>query len=180
MNADFLKNIDTSWTLFLDRDGVLNHEIAGDYVRNIAQLDLYTYVPKALAKCNNIFGKIIVVTNQRGIGKGLYTTQDVHNIHTHLNGLCHNTIDAFYHSPALDKSHSSRKPNIGMALEAQQHFTEINFSKSIMVGNNISDMQFGKNAGMHTVFVQTTSTNAQPNAFIDILVQDLEAFVAML
>ena len=52
----------------------------------------------------------------------------------------------------------------------------MNFAKSIMIGNNLSDMQFGKNAGMHTVLVETTQKITDPNVLIDVVLPDLEAF----
>jgi HAD superfamily hydrolase (TIGR01662 family) len=181
--AEFIKQINKTWTLFLDRDGVLNEEIKGDYVRNPSQLKIFNYVPDAIAKCNSHFANVIVVTNQRGVGKGLYTQDDVEMIHEKLYEVCEDNnayIDAFYYSTALDASDSSRKPNTGMAIMAQEDFPEINFAKSIMIGNNISDMQFGRNAGMKTVLVETTQTIEEPNELIDLVVKDLKAFADML
>jgi histidinol-phosphate phosphatase family protein len=174
---DFLKDIDNTWTLFLDRDGVLNHEIKGDYVRNVSQLKIYDYVPQTIAKCNTLFNKIIVITNQRGVGKGLYSNQDVNKIHEYINTVCkkaNGKIDAFYFSTDLENEAENRKPNIGLALQAIQDFPNIDFNKSIMIGNNISDMQFGKKAGMKTIFVETTSIIELPNQWVDLVKLDLK------
>ena len=63
-------------------------------------------------------------------------------------------IDKIYHSPYLAiENHPTRKPSIGMALQAQQDFPHIDFNKSIMVGDSMSDMEFGRNAGMKTVYI---------------------------
>jgi len=63
-------------------------------------------------------------------------------------------IDKIYFAPQLKSENSDyRKPAIGMALQAQKEFTDIDFSKSIMVGDSYHDMQFGKKAGMTTVFI---------------------------
>ena len=77
-------NIDKSWTLFLDRDGVINKKIEGDYVRNWEQFKFLPRVIESLKILSNIFGKIIIVTNQRGIGKGLMTERDLHIIHYNM------------------------------------------------------------------------------------------------
>jgi HAD superfamily hydrolase (TIGR01662 family) len=70
-------------------------------------------------------------------------------------------IDKVYYSPFLEKeNHPTRKPGIGMALQAQQDFPEINFTKSIIVGDSISDMAFGKNAGMQTVYISSEPNNS--------------------
>ncbi|MNL72401.1 D-glycero-alpha-D-manno-heptose-1,7-bisphosphate 7-phosphatase [compost metagenome] len=61
-----------------------------------------------------------------------------------------------------------RKPNTGMALRAQEDFKEIDFAQSVMIGNNYSDMKFGKNMGMKTIFLHTTqSAQELPNEWID-------------
>jgi histidinol phosphatase-like enzyme len=87
------------------------------------------------------------------------STQDLNNIHNNMkfeinaNG---GRIDKFYHADSLNDDDPIRKPNTGMGLQAQKDFPEINFSKSIMVGNNLSDMEFGKSLGMFTIYVHTT------------------------
>ena len=73
--------INKDWTLFLDRDGVINKKIENDYVRNWSQFEFIEGVIEALKILRNIFGKIIIVTNQRGIGRGLMTENDLHEIH---------------------------------------------------------------------------------------------------
>ena len=65
-------------------------------------------------------------------------------------------IDEIYYAPDLESDAHHRKPNTGMGLQAKQDFPSIDFSKSVMVGNNFSDMDFGKRLGMKTVFVETT------------------------
>ena len=71
-------------------------------------------------------------------------------------------VDAVFYSPHLQSDRSfMRKPNIGMALKARRQFPEIRFGKSVMAGDSISDMIFGKRAGMKTVFISTDSKPAQ-------------------
>lgn len=158
--------IDKSWTLFLDRDGVINVERKNDYVKNWSEFQFSVHALDALSVFNKIFGRIIVVTNQRGVGKGIMTLASLEDIHSNLikrvevnNG----KIDRIYYATAISTDDKSRKPNTGMAMEAQADFPEIIFSKSIMIGNRSSDMMFGRNAGMFNVFV----TNHENDYYID-------------
>ena len=154
---NFLSKIDNSWTLFLDRDGVINRKLEGDYVKTIEEFEFLPNSLKAIVAFSNYFHKIIVVTNQQGISKKLMTEDDLSKVHNHLlkeveklNG----RIDAIYHAPQLESENSiMRKPNTGMAFLAQKEFPSIEFSKSIMVGDSISDMEFAKNAGMNSLFI---------------------------
>lgn len=148
--------IDKTWTLFLDRDGVINERIHGDYVKTAAEFHFIPGVKESIAKLSLHFGKIIVVTNQQGIGKGLYSHDELAVIHNHLKVEVESAggrIDAIFYAPNLaSESSPLRKPEIGMALNAQKIFPQIDFAKSIMVGDTGSDMQFARNAGMKAVF----------------------------
>jgi len=144
------------WTLFLDRDGVINKELRDDYVKHWEDFIFEDGALEAIAKLSGIFGRIIIVTNQRGIGIELMTDEDLSNIHEKMVAAIQETggrIDAIYYAPAADRSDIRRKPNPTMAYEAQKDFPEIDLAKSIIVGNSISDMEFGRNVGMRTVFI---------------------------
>ncbi|GAB4134997.1 MAG: D-glycero-alpha-D-manno-heptose-1,7-bisphosphate 7-phosphatase [Bacteroidia bacterium] len=158
--------IDKSWTLFLDRDGVINVRLPGDYVKNLDEFVILPGVLDAVAHFSSLFGRIIVVTNQQGIGKGLYTEQDLEKIHNHLKNEVARTggrIDGVYFAPQLASENSPmRKPGIGMALKAKEDFPEIDFSKAIMVGDSSGDMEFARNAGMFGVFIDENASD--PNA----------------
>jgi D-glycero-D-manno-heptose 1,7-bisphosphate phosphatase len=159
--------INKDWTLFLDRDGVINKKIENDYVRNWSQFEFIEGVIEALKILRNIFGRIIIVTNQRGIGKGFMTENDLYEIHENmlkvfeLNDI---HIDKIYYCPHDYEKESCdcRKPNIGLALKAKEEFPEINFRKSITVGDSLSDMEFGKSLGMLTVYINQDCNNT-PN-----------------
>lgn len=153
------KNIDKTWTLFLDRDGVINHEKHKDYIHTWDEFMFYEGAKEAIALFTKKFNHIIVVTNQRGIGKGVTRQADVENIHKNMVAEIKKTggrIDAVYFCPDMDESSPNRKPNPGMGLQALKKFPDIDVSKSIMVGNTISDMQFGRNLGVSTIFLTTT------------------------
>ncbi len=158
MTDNFPKNIDKSWTLFLDRDGVINERIWGGYVTEPSE---YKFLPGAIDSIkyfSSIFNKIIIVTNQQGIGKGLMTEEELGVIHDYLISeinLEGGRIDGIYYCPDLaETTDNCRKPSTSMALKAVQDFPEIDLTKSIMVGDSRSDIEFGINAGMQTVMVR--------------------------
>ncbi len=166
-----LKNINNSWTLFLDRDGVINVEKKDHYVLNPSEFIFLDGVEEALKILSGIFKLILIVSNQRGVAKKLMTLEDLHNVHTYMieeitnyNG----RIDKIYFCTDLDNASPNRKPNPGMALQAQRDFPQIDFQKSIMVGNKLSDMQFAKNVNMHAVFIASTNPETSfPHKLID-------------
>jgi histidinol-phosphate phosphatase family protein len=179
-----LTNIDADWTLFLDRDGVINHEKEKSYVLDYEEFIFYDRVKEALGILADRFARILVVTNQRGIGKGMMTEQDLQIIHEKMVAeivLAGGRIDRIYYADSLSDDHPDRKPNPGMAHTARIEFPEIDFTRSIMVGNNMSDMEFGRNAGMYTVFLQTTNPGQPlPHPAIDLSFPTLYDFAKAL
>ena len=175
-----LPNVDTTWTLFLDRDGVINHEKKEDYILNWNEFVFYDGVKEAMKIFSNLFGTIVMVTNQRGIGKGLMTENDLQNIHLNMVKEIKNEggrVDKIYYCTDLDNTSIYRKPNAGMAFQAKKELIDIDFSKAIMVGNKLSDMGFGRNAAMQTVFLATTNPEtAYPHASIDFRFNSLLEF----
>ncbi len=155
-------NINKNWTLFLDRDGVINKKIDNDYVKQWIEFEFIEGVLDALKFLNTVFGNIIVVTNQQGIGKKLYRKEDLELIHKNmLYEIAYHggKIDKVYFSPYLkSENHPFRKPGIGMALKAKEDISTINFKESIMVGDSMSDMEFGRNAGMKTIYISEEIT----------------------
>jgi len=164
-------HITKDWTLFLDRDGVINHEKKEDYIRNWSEFKFYTESLKALPLLAQKFSRIIITTNQKGIGKGWMTDADLALIHDNMTKHIFELggrIDAIFYCSDLDNESYNRKPQPGMAFQAKEQFPSIDFAKSIMVGNRMSDMEFGRNAGMHTVYLATTHPEAPfPNTKID-------------
>ena len=179
-----LNNINSTWTLFLDRDGVINHEKKLDYVYSYEEFIFYDQVKEALQLFSVLFGKIMVVTNQRGVGRGLMTEKALIDIHGQMLADIRNSggrIDEIFYCTSTDNEHPNRKPNPGMAFQAQKKFPPIDLKKSIMVGNNLSDMQFGRNAGMFTVHVRTTHPDIElPHPLIDMSFETLYEFAKTL
>lgn len=150
-------DIDRTWTLFLDRDGVINKKLPNDYVKHIEEFEFIEGAQEAISKLGITFGRIVVVTNQQGIGKGLMSTQQLNEVHDYMQSSLipfGGKIDSIYFCPDLAEGKSNcRKPNTGMAEQARIDFPEIDFKKSIMIGDSLSDMQMGKRVGMLTVYV---------------------------
>ena len=163
-----LKNlsIKDNWSVFIDRDGVINRRIIGDYVKRIEDFHFLEGSIDAIVEFQKHFKYIFIVTNQQGVGKGEMMEADLHKIHNYMLDQITKAggrIDAIYFCPALkDSGDKCRKPEIGMALQAKNEFPEIDFSKSIMMGDSLSDMAFGKNAGMHTIFIDAQNEGVKP------------------
>ena len=154
---NIIEDIGVDWTLFLDRDGTINKRKEG-YVTSWNEFSFIDGVPEALAQCASIFGKIVIVTNQQGIDKELMTHEDLEEIHNKMLEVIDyfdGRIDNIYYDPSLAVYDSfGRKPRPGMAYSAQKDYPEIDFKKSIMVGDTLSDMQFGKAVGMKTCWIR--------------------------
>ncbi len=151
------KNIDQTWSLFLDRDGVINQRRYNDYVKSWDEFIFLENVPETIARCSRFFKHVFVVTNQQGIGKGIMTEAQLLTIHHQMQQSiveAGGKLDGVYFCPALAQSGDScRKPETGMALKAKADYPAVDFTKCIMVGDSNSDIQFGKKAGMKTVFI---------------------------
>lgn len=141
----------TNSALFLDRDGVINRRIVGDYVKTVDEFILLPDIAEVLELLRPLFARMVVVTNQQGIGKGLMTEADLGAIHAEMLQKLP-MIDRVYHCPALAAdNHPDRKPAIGMALRATLDFPEISLANSLMIGDTEGDIRFGKGAGMQTL-----------------------------
>lgn len=148
--------VDSTWTLFLDRDGIINERVAG-YITDWNQFIFKKDFLKSISKLSKVFSKIILITNQQGIGKGLMTEHDLEIIHHNMNNLIHKhggRIDQVYYCPHLaEENCSCRKPKPGMAVKAKDEFSGIDYKKTVMIGDTPNDMIFGKNLGMVTVYI---------------------------
>lgn len=171
-----LKNIDRSWTLFIDRDGVVNDEKHDDYIHSWEEFKFYEGVKDAFEIFNKKFGVIVMITNQRGVAKGLTKIEDLHLIHKNMLQEIENAngrIDRIYF--CTDMEGENRKPNTGMGLQALKDFPAIDLSKSMMIGNTLSDMKFGRNLGVAmNIFLPTTRKNVPfDHEDIDLVFDDL-------
>jgi D-glycero-D-manno-heptose 1,7-bisphosphate phosphatase len=108
--------IDKTWTLFLDRDGVINKRIIGGYIKTWDQFEFIPGVPESMRIFGSLFGTVIVVTNQQGVGKNLMTEDDLLEIHGRMNeeiAAAGGRVDKVYFSPHLETDGSFlRKPGV--------------------------------------------------------------------
>ena len=145
------------WTLFLDRDGVINRRIVDGYVTRWEEFEFLPGVLEAIKILSERFKYIFVITNQQGVGKGMMTMEQVDDIHDKMctevesyGGL----IDGILVCPQLSTDPDNyRKPNPDMAYMACEICPDIDLSKCIMVGDGQTDIEFGRNAGTKTVFI---------------------------
>ena len=144
--------------IFLDRDGVLNDEI-GDYVWELDKFTVSPGVPASLARLKAAGYYLIVVTNQAGIAKGLYTADNVHACHAKLQAACAQSIDAFYFAEAHPSVSESilRKPDSGMLEKAVARF-RLDPAQCWMVGDRLRDMEAAARLGIPGIFVGHTET----------------------
>jgi D-glycero-D-manno-heptose 1,7-bisphosphate phosphatase len=145
-------------TVFLDRDGVVNEKMPeGQYVTSWSEFRLLAGVPEALARLNRAGVRVIVVSNQRGVALGLYAAADVEAIHAELQKTLQAygaRVDAFYFCPHDKRQCDCRKPLPGMFEQARRDFPDIAAPSSVMVGDSLSDIEFGRRLGMRTVFIE--------------------------
>ncbi|TDH27057.1 HAD-IIIA family hydrolase [Segetibacter sp. 3557_3] len=175
-----LSKINHNWTLFLDRDGVINVDMEEGYILSWEGFEFLEGSLEAIRILSGIFGTVVIATNQRGIGKGLMTEADLTDIHTHMLHqvkAAGGRIDKIYHCASLDDEAPCRKPNIGMAHEAKSDFPEIEFTSSVMVGNRLTDMGFARNGQMLAVFIASTNPEVPfPHPDIDYRYDSLYEF----
>ena len=160
--------------IFLDRDGVLNEEI-GHYVWQLAEFIICPGVPESLARLKAAGYYLIVVTNQAGIAKKLYTATEVQACHAKLQNACGGILDALYFSDAHPSVSESilRKPNSGMLEKAVARFN-LDVAQCWLVGDRLRDMEAGANIGVHGVLVGEEETGFSPH------VADLRAATALI
>lgn len=167
------------WSLFLDRDGVINKRLEGDYVKNPAEFVFIDGVLEAIATLRSHFQRIFVVTNQQGIGKGLMTEEDLHKVHDFMLASIREkggSIDKVYYCPNKNEdNHPNRKPNTGMALLAKSEFEDLILHQSVMLGDSETDMQFGRKLGMITILVGDKNEKIRED-LVDLRFNDLKSF----
>ena len=151
--------IDDTWTLFLDRDGVINKRLFGGYITGIESFEFLEGAKEGIKLLSEYFHLIFVVTNQQGIAKGIMTEGELFEIHKYMCAeirLSGGRIDKCYFAPNLKGAEKDmRKPEPVMAELAKRDFPQIDFHKCVMVGDTDTDIQFGKNLGMKTVRIKT-------------------------
>ncbi len=149
--------------VFIDRDGTLNVE--KDYLYKISDFEFVPHGPQAVRLLNENGFKVIVISNQSGIARGYFKTDDVQKLHDHIGKELEKEkarIDAFFYCPhhpdgtvaEFRRTCECRKPAPGMVLEAAARF-DLDLSQCFVVGDHLSDMLLKKSVPVTTVLVKT-------------------------
>ena len=138
-------------TLLLDRDGLINVLLPGDYVKRWEEFCFRPEFLRVIPEWTRQFRHIFVVTNQRGIGRGMMSLDDLQDIHERMLrkiSQVGGSIEDIYFCTADDNSDPRRKPNPGMWLDILRDHPDVCAERSVMVGDSDSDMLFARNAGI--------------------------------
>jgi D-glycero-D-manno-heptose 1,7-bisphosphate phosphatase len=156
--------------VFLDRDGVLNRD-RPDYVYRLSHLDVLPGVPESLYRLKASGFLLVVITNQGGIARGLYSERQMRICHIALQQACDNVIDRFYFSPHHPSRSASlsRKPGTLMFEKAIARF-DIYVRGSWMVGDRNRDILPAKSLGIRTILI---GDEADREVVPDLRVMDL-------
>ena len=157
-----MHNLDT---LFLDRDGVINVKLEARYVRNSNEFEFMQGALVAISKLSKLFKRILIVTNQQGIGKGIMTVDDLNLLHSFMTseiGKLNGKIDKIYFCPHLVSANCNcRKPNPGMINQAIADFPDIDRQNSYLIGDSDFDIEAGNRMNLNTVKVDNEYTLAK-------------------
>ena len=155
-------------TVFLDRDGILNEKMPeGQYVARWEDFHVLPGVPESLRRLNEAGFRVIVVSNQRGIARGLYTVADVEAMHAAFQRQLNSVgarIDAFFICPHDKGQCNCRKPLPGLFEQAVARFPQIAAATSVTIGDSLSDIEFGRRLGMRTIFIEGPLKTRRPRA----------------
>ena len=161
--------------VFLDRDGTLAVDVR--YCKDAKDFQVFAETAGAIKMLNEHGFKVIVVTNQSGIGMGYVTHEAVKNVHAKLRAelqKAYAKVDGIYYCPHHPKlGCDCRKPKTRMAKQAAKDH-KIDFKKSWMVGDANSDIEFGKALGCKTILVRGIADGAEPDYVVKDLMEAVE------
>ncbi len=168
-----------SAAVFLDRDGTLMEDTG--YVRRAEDVRVYPGTAEALAILKAAGFKLVIVTNQSGIGRGMFSETDYHAVHDALlRQLGPELVDATYFCPDHpDTATDRRKPAPGMLLEAAREHG-LDLAQSFMVGDKAADVETGRRAGLAASILVRTGVGKAEAAEVgaDFVADDLSAAAA--
>jgi D-glycero-D-manno-heptose 1,7-bisphosphate phosphatase len=142
----------------LDRDGVINVDI-GDYVYKVDDWEFEEGSLEAIVKLRKLGHKIVIITNQGGIEKGIYTEEDVEKVHNHMfeelgKAGCP-SIDGLYYSASSHKTDMYAKPNAGMFKRCEKEVPHVKFNKGYYAGDRLRDLKAAMKIGAIPVIIRT-------------------------
>ena len=160
--------------VFLDRDGVINKRPPEhNYIKKWEDFKFLPNVAKAIRELNRNF-LVIIVTNQRGITRGMMTVNDLEDIHKKMRAEFKKEnarIDGIYFCPHnIEDNCQCRKPKPGMLFKASKDF-KIDLRKSYMIGDDFTDIEAGREAGCKTILINNQETKIYPNYIVSNLLE---------
>jgi D-glycero-D-manno-heptose 1,7-bisphosphate phosphatase len=160
--------------VFVDRDGTIMQD--ADYCSDPQQVRIFPRVVEALRLLKSKGFKLIIVTNQSGIGRGFFTIEQYRAVEAEvLRQLGDGLIDATYFCPDVPGQRSScRKPAPGMIVEATREH-QIDLARSFLIGDKEIDAECGRNAGVRTIRVRTGFDRETSGSMADWVAEDLLA-----
>jgi D-glycero-D-manno-heptose 1,7-bisphosphate phosphatase len=145
-------------TVFLDRDGVINRKAPeGEYIAHWGDFHFLPGAEEAIAALNRSGRRVIVVTNQRGVALGRYTSADVDALHAQMQKHLADhgaRIDAFYCCPHDKNQCECRKPKTGLFEQAFRDFPDASAVTSLIIGDSLSDIEAARRLGMRSIFIE--------------------------
>ena len=160
--------------VFIDRDGTIMHD--ADYCSDPKQVQIFDGAAAALNRLKKTGYKIIVITNQSGIGRGFFTEKQYRAVEAEVSRqLGDNLIDATYFCPDVPGQPSKcRKPAPGMVLEAARDH-DVDLSRSFLIGDKEIDAECAHNAGVRAIRVRTGFDKMTAGSCADWVAEDLPA-----
>jgi len=153
MSKDTLTGNHKSKAVFIDRDGTLIEEV--NFLHRVEELRFFSFTDEAIRLLKENGYKVVLVTNQSGIGRGIYTVEEMHAVHEKIQEELTEKLDAIYFCPHLPNAGCAcRKPNLGM-IESALTDLPIELEGSWMIGDKKLDVELGINAGITPILVKT-------------------------
>ncbi len=160
-----VRNAPEQKVLFLDRDGVLI--VDKGYIHKSEDVEIIPETVSGLQKLKSIGWEFCVISNQSGVGRGMYTEKEVNIVNNHISKLLKKdglTIKKFYYCIHTPKDLCEcRKPHTGLLVKAAHEFG-IALGKSWMIGDKLSDIEAGRRANMHTIYIGNVKKDSQLNS----------------
>jgi len=167
----------SSCVIGLDRDGVINRDL-GTYCYRVKDFEPIDGSIEAIASLRRKGFKIVILTDQGGIEKGIYTQSQVDIVHAYLLELLKqvgcDSIDGVYNSTSTRPDDPLAKPNIGMFMLAEKEINHIKFNQGYYVGDKIRDLEAAVTMGARPVLVRTGYGSATEKALAQPMHDDLK------
>lgn len=153
--------------IFIDRDGVINKDPTGGYVTRWEEFYFLDGSKEAIRKLTEAGYEIIVISNQAGVGKGLYTLETLNEITKRMIAEIEKAggrIRAVFYCPHRDEDNCDcRKPKTGLFRQARK-VVDVDFAKTYFIGDGVMDIEAGRNVGCRTILILSGKTSLEDKA----------------